>query len=292
MGLPFPLQTQSRSSYSSADLVRKTQSRSSYFLCRSSSQGSNPGSVPELKLPTSVTAELCALRDGLKICIELQLPAVVVEMDALLIINMISGASVYSKRLSPLVDDCRALFSKVPHAQVQHCYGEANAVADPLARHGATKEDDFVTLNSPPIEDQGCGGVHRQMGETEEWMANFEYRWLGSKQHRDSWRGGGLIRDENGDWVTGFARMATSFLAEYGLSGMDFSFAYIYSCSSCFIELDAKAIVDALNSQTYSNTIVSSIMDECRHMVTRIPQTRFRHIYREANKCAKTRHLD
>ncbi|KAK9985577.1 hypothetical protein SO802_030528 [Lithocarpus litseifolius] len=38
--------------------------------------------------------------------------------------------------------------------------------------------------------------------------------------------GGGLIRDENGDWVTGFARMATSFLAEFGLSGMDFSFAY------------------------------------------------------------------
>ena len=68
-------------------------------------------------------------------------------MDALLIFNMISGASAYSKRLSHLVDDCRALPSKIPHTQVQHCYREANAGADPLARHGATKEDDFVTLN-------------------------------------------------------------------------------------------------------------------------------------------------
>ncbi|XP_030931190.1 uncharacterized protein LOC115957099 [Quercus lobata] len=55
---------------------------------------------------------------------------------------------------------------------------------------------------------------------------------------------------------------------------------------SVIIELDAKAIVDAFNSQTYSNTIVSSIMDDCRHMATRIPQTSFRHIYKEANKCA------
>ena len=53
---------------------------------------------------------------------------------------------------------------------------------------------------------------------------------------------------------------------------------------SVIIELDVKAIVDAFNSQTYSNTIVSSITDDCRHMVTRIPQKSFRHIYRETNK--------
>ena len=38
------------------------------------------------------------------------------------------------------------------------------------------------------------------------------------------------------------------------------------------IELDVKAIVDAFNSQTYSNTIVSSIMDDYRHIVTQIPR--------------------
>lgn len=54
---------------------------------------------------------------------------------------------------------------------------------------------------------------------------------------------------------------------------------------SVIIELDAKAIVDAFNSQTSYNTIVSSIMDDCKHMVSWIPQMSFRHIYREVNKC-------
>ena len=27
-------------------------------------------------------------------------------------------------------------------------------------------------------------------------------------------------------------------------------------------------------------------MDDCRYLVTQIPQVRFRHVYREANRCA------
>ena len=44
--------------------------------------------------------------------------------------------------------------------------------------------------------------------------------------------------------------------------------------------------MDAFNSPTFSSSIVSSIMNDCRHMATWIPQKRFRHIYREANRCA------
>ena len=52
------------------------------------------------------------------------------------------------------------------------------------------------------------------------------------------------------------------------------------------IELDAKTIVDALNLQAKSNTVVSSIMEDCRHLVTLIPQTTIRHVFKEANRCA------
>ena len=58
------------------------------------------------------------------------------------------------------------------------------------------------------------------------------------------------------------------------------------NAQSVVIELDAKAIVDAFNSPSSSNSIVSSLMDDCICLATRIPQKRFRHIYREANKCA------
>ena len=55
---------------------------------------------------------------------------------------------------------------------------------------------------------------------------------------------------------------------------------------SVIIELDAKIIMDTLNSPTSSNSFISSILEDCRHMANRIPQNIFRHIYREANQWA------
>ena len=51
---------------------------------------------------------------------------------------------------------------------------------------------------------------------------------------------------------------------------------------SVIIELDAKVVVDALNSP---NSFSSSILEECRHVANQLPQKIFRHVYREANKC-------
>ena len=70
--------------------------------------------------------------------------------------------------------------------------------------------------------------------------------------------GGGLIRDGNGDWIIGFARKirtTTSFLTElWALRDGLFLCLQIQSQAVC-IELDAKAMVDALNSQSYPNTL-------------------------------------
>lgn len=51
-------------------------------------------------------------------------------------------------------------------------------------------------------------------------------------------------------------------------------------------ELDAKSIIDILNSPRGTNTPISSLVDECRLLATRIPQVRFKHCYREANRSA------
>ncbi|KAK9991674.1 hypothetical protein SO802_026659 [Lithocarpus litseifolius] len=90
--------------------------------------------------------------------------------------------------------------------------------------------------------------------------------------------GGGLIRDTNGK--------SSSFLAELWALRDGLQLCLQIQAQAVIIDLDSKTIVDAFNSQAYSNTIVSSTMDDCMHMVTRIPQTRVRHIYREANRCA------
>ena len=51
------------------------------------------------------------------------------------------------------------------------------------------------------------------------------------------------------------------------------------------VELDAKALVDALNNPFYVNSIISSLFDDCRQLVAQIPHLSIKHIYREANRC-------
>ena len=52
------------------------------------------------------------------------------------------------------------------------------------------------------------------------------------------------------------------------------------------MELDAKSIVDVVANAKYSNIFASVLLDDCRHLIKPIPQIRFKHIFREANRCA------
>ena len=83
--------------------------------------------------------------------------------------------------------------------------------------------------------------------------------------------GGGLVRDENSDWVKGFARRignTSSYLAELWALRDGLQLCLQIHAQSVVIEVDAKAIVEAFNSPTFPSSCVSPIMDECRHMVT------------------------
>lgn len=101
--------------------------------------------------------------------------------------------------------------------------------------------------------------------------------------------GGGLIRDEEGKWIAGFAcriGKTTSFIAELWALCDGLNLCISHNFAAVEVELDAKAIVDAITNLNYINVFVSSIMDDCRLLVSRIPQVCFRHCYREANRCA------
>ena len=102
-------------------------------------------------------------------------------------------------------------------------------------------------------------------------------------------RGGGLIRDDNGSWIVGFARkvgVTTCFLAELWALQDGLSLCVSRKCQVVEVEIDAKAIVDALSNPNYSSIFVSSIMDDCRNLLSQIPQMCFRHCYCEMNRCA------
>ena len=76
---------------------------------------------------TSFLVELWALRDGLTLCKNLNLNAVDIQIDAKAIVMLFSNPSYSNSFAMPIVDDCRLLFSQIPHVRIGHCYREANS---------------------------------------------------------------------------------------------------------------------------------------------------------------------
>ena len=101
--------------------------------------------------------------------------------------------------------------------------------------------------------------------------------------------GGGLIRDGFGNWVVGFTRKMcsiNSFIAEVWALHDGLMLCYQMKLPAIIVELDTKALVDALSNLCYSNSVISPIFDDCKLLISQIPQVRIKHIYQEANKCA------
>ena len=51
-----------------------------------------------------------------------------------------------------IVDDCRLLFSQIPHVQIGHFYREANSCVDFLARIRSCQNSDFILYNDLPVD--------------------------------------------------------------------------------------------------------------------------------------------
>nr|POF21349.1 putative ribonuclease h protein [Quercus suber] len=86
---------------------------------------------------TSVAAELWTLRDKIRLCISLKLPAVVFELDAKLVVVLFKKDMEKFNGIDVLVADCREGFKEIPMVRIQHCYRETNKCADALARRRA-----------------------------------------------------------------------------------------------------------------------------------------------------------
>lgn len=93
---------------------------------------------------TSVAAELWALQNGIRLCISLKLPAVEIELDSKLVVDLIKKELDNPNGIDVLVVDCRNCLKGIPLVRIQHCYREANIYADTLARQGALLSQDFT----------------------------------------------------------------------------------------------------------------------------------------------------
>ena len=86
---------------------------------------------------TSVAAELWAIRDGINLCIDLNLTNVVIEIDAKIVVDLLLKDEGNMNDNDVIIADCKEGLRRLPRVQIQHCFREANKCADTFARRGA-----------------------------------------------------------------------------------------------------------------------------------------------------------
>lgn len=65
-----------------------------------------------IRFTNNFEAELWGLRDGLTLCSNLNISALIVEEDAKAIVDICHNAKYENNIVSPILDDCRQLMSK------------------------------------------------------------------------------------------------------------------------------------------------------------------------------------
>ena len=93
-----------------------------------------------------------ALHDGLRLCIALKLPAVIIELDTKLIVDLLQKSDGHQNCIDALVSDCKTEVGNIPRVQIKHCYHEANKCPNALARREALLSQDFVIFLDPSVE--------------------------------------------------------------------------------------------------------------------------------------------
>ena len=92
----------------------------------------------------SFAAELWGLRDGLMLCCGLNIPYLIVEIDAKVVVDVFQNSDHVNHIISPILDDCTHLMTRFQQVQIKHCYCQANRCADLMARLGVDQELDYI----------------------------------------------------------------------------------------------------------------------------------------------------
>ena len=102
---------------------------------------------------SNFVVEFWALRDGLKLALGMGVQKLVVELDAKVVVSLITSAGGANKPYLPLLNDCRYLLSRFLQTRVVHMFREGNRCVDALARLGSCMAKEFLVFDNPPSPD-------------------------------------------------------------------------------------------------------------------------------------------
>ena len=99
---------------------------------------------------TSIVAESWALRDGLKLAIQLGCQQLEVELDAKVIVGLINSNNGSNRVYSPLLHDYSTLLTRLLQVRVAHVFREANKCTGLLVKRGFSMQEEFTIFETPP----------------------------------------------------------------------------------------------------------------------------------------------
>ena len=105
-----------------------------------------------IDMTNSFAIELWGLREGLLLCSNLNITSLEIELDAKSIVDALGNPSHVNNIISPLLDDCRLLISRILQVCIKHCFRQANRCADSLARMSYCLDANFSTFDSLPVD--------------------------------------------------------------------------------------------------------------------------------------------
>ena len=95
--------------------------------------------------------ELWALKDGFSMARNMCVEKLIVNVDALEVVNLLSNTKATNQLTQPIVDACRTILQAFQEVQLQHCYRETNKAADFHAKLGRSLSKPFVYYMTPPF---------------------------------------------------------------------------------------------------------------------------------------------
>ena len=101
--------------------------------------------------------------------------------------------------------------------------------------------------------------------------------------------GGGLIWNEKGEWVEGYAKaigITKSVAVELWALRDGIRLCIVLKLPIVEIELDSKLVVELMKKELDNPNGIDVLVAHCRNSLRAIPLVRIHHCYREANKCA------
>lgn len=88
--------------------------------------------------------------------------------------------------------------------------------------------------------------------------------------------GGGLIRNENGDWIMGFAKslgITSGVMAELWALKYSLTLASQLRIADLCVEFDAELIVLLLNNYLINNLMLEPLLGDCKTLLKRFHST-------------------